>query len=996
MSTLLTFQDAVLRLNTYWAERGCLLWQPANTEVGAGTMNAATFLRVLGPEPWRVGYIEPSVRPDDSRYGDNPNRVQMHTQYQLILKPDPGNPQELYLQSLEALGIDPRRHDIRFVEDNWESPALGAWGLGWEVWLDGLEITQFTYFQQAGGISLDPVSVEVTYGLERILMALQGVDHFKKLVYAPGITYGEVLAQNEYEMSVYNLDMADTERVTRLFELYEAEARMLLDKRLPIPAYSYVLKTSHAFNLLDARGAIGVTERARFFARMRDLARKVALLWLERREELGLPLGKEVPPAVAAGPMPSWPDQRKQTLVLEIGSEELPPADVATALEQLQKYVPEMLAGLRLSHGKIELAGTPRRLAVVVHELAARQPDEEQLVKGPRAQQAYDARGQPTKALLGFAQSRKLDLSAIQRQMIDGTEYVVARLRTAGKPAGTVLAEALPGLIAKLSFPKAMRWNWTNTAYSRPLRWLVALLGDQVMPFTYAGLASGRVSRGLRNSSVPSFEVPNAASYFRLLEENRIVIGPPERRQKIWSRAEELARRAGGRIPPSVQPDLLDEVVNLVESPTPLRGGFEARYLQLPSEVLTTVMRKHQRYFPIEDAKGDLIPAFVAVANGPVDIEAVRAGNEAVIRARYADAEFFWKQDTARPLESFRPALAGLTFQEKLGSMLEKNERLERLAPQLERSFGLDDAERAVAARAAHLAKADLVTQMVIEFTSLAGVMGREYAQRSGESVPVAQAVFEHVLPRSANDRLPASKAGMLLAVADRLDSLVGLFAVGLAPKASADPFAQRRAALGLVMIVAESQVDLDLRSAIHAAAAVQLMAVSAEVEQQVLDFIQRRFEQALLERGVRHDLIQAVLAVRGHNPAAARRTLDELAEVVASERFARVLTAYSRPARIVRGKGAGTEVDTGLFEASQETDLWRAYQAVALRLSPSSSIQDFLNAFEPLVAPINAFFDKVFVMVDNERVKNNRMALLQRIASLTDGIVDLTKVEGF
>ncbi|WP_152918145.1 glycine--tRNA ligase subunit alpha, partial [Ardenticatena maritima] len=306
MSDQLTFQDMILRLQDYWAKTGCLLWQPYNTEVGAGTMNPATFLRVLGPEPWNVGYVEPSVRPDDSRYGENPNRIQMHTQYQVILKPDPGNPQELYLGSLEALGIDLSKNDVRFVEDNWESPALGAWGLGWEVWLNGLEITQFTYFQQAGGFNLDPVAVEITYGLERIIMALQGVDHFKKIIYAPGITYDEVLGQNEYEMSVYNLDAANVERVAQLFDLYEAEAKMLIEQRLPIPAYSYMLKTSHTFNILDARGAIGVTERQRYFQRMRDLARDVARLWLEKREEMGFPLGTITPPDVKVPPRPAW------------------------------------------------------------------------------------------------------------------------------------------------------------------------------------------------------------------------------------------------------------------------------------------------------------------------------------------------------------------------------------------------------------------------------------------------------------------------------------------------------------------------------------------------------------------------------------------------------------------------------------------------------------------------------------------------------------------
>ncbi len=267
-------QDALARLDEYWIAQGCLTVQPMNTEVGAGTLNPATFLRVLGPEPWKVAYVEPSVRPDDARYGENPNRIRTHTQYQVILKPEPGNAQDLYIGSLEALGVDVHAHDIRFVEDNWASPALGAWGLGWEVWLDGLEITQFTYFQQAGGVNVKPVSVEITYGVERIMMALQGVRHFKEIMYAPGVTYGEIFGQSEYEMSRYDLDDADIDATRKLLDVYFTEADRMIELGLPVPAYTFVLKCSHAFNVLDARGAVSTAERTADFARMRSAGRR--------------------------------------------------------------------------------------------------------------------------------------------------------------------------------------------------------------------------------------------------------------------------------------------------------------------------------------------------------------------------------------------------------------------------------------------------------------------------------------------------------------------------------------------------------------------------------------------------------------------------------------------------------------------------------------------------------------------------------------------------
>src|SRR5919106_2728092 len=286
----LNFQQVILNLQQFWAERGCVLWQPYYTQVGAGTMNPATFLRVLGPEPWNVVYVEPSIRPDDGRFGENPNRMQMHHQLQVILKPDPGDPQERYLKSLEAIGIDPRQHDIRFVEDNWESPALGAWGLGWEVWLDGQEITQFTYFQQAGGASLDPVSVEITYGLDRIALALQGLNSVWKMTYGAGIAYGELLLQSEIEHCHYYFEVADVEALKAVYDTYEQEAQRCLAAKLVIPAHDYNLKCSHLFNILDTRGAIGVTERANYFRRMRNVARDISTLYLAQRQEHDYPL----------------------------------------------------------------------------------------------------------------------------------------------------------------------------------------------------------------------------------------------------------------------------------------------------------------------------------------------------------------------------------------------------------------------------------------------------------------------------------------------------------------------------------------------------------------------------------------------------------------------------------------------------------------------------------------------------------------------------------
>lgn len=546
---VISLQEAILRLQSFWAEQGCLIWQPMNTEVGAGTMNPATFLRVLGPQPWRVGYIEPSVRPDDSRYGDNPNRIQTHLQFQVILKPDTGEPQEQYLESLEALGIDTRANDLRFVEDNWESPALGAWGLGWEVWLNGLEITQFTYFQQAGGLVLEPPSVEITYGLERILMAVQGVEHFKEIDYGEGFKYGDLLGRSEYEMSVYYLDAADTERIRRLFEIYEDEAQSLLDRGLVLPAYSYVLKTSHTFNVLDARGVVGVTERAGLFARMRELSRRCATLWVEHEsQDTQPPRAARRAPARVSHPAPQGvPSTNSHLLAIEVGTEETPSEHLRDAIRQLRREIPNLLAEERLTYSAVRVNGTPRRLVMTVDGLSARQPDVERVVRGPRADVAWDASGAPTRAAAGFAQRNGATVSDLRRERVGPDEFATLLLRDAGRPAADIIPDRVPRLLEQIRFPRSMRWNETGAAFSRPVRWILALLDTALVPFEFAGLPSERVTYGLREGSrARAIAVQSASDFVDQLADAGIVLDIEDRRQRIWNDAVDLASEVGG------------------------------------------------------------------------------------------------------------------------------------------------------------------------------------------------------------------------------------------------------------------------------------------------------------------------------------------------------------------------------------------------------------------------------------------------------------------
>jgi glycyl-tRNA synthetase len=984
-----SFQEIILKLQNFWAAHGCLIWQPYYTQVGAGTMNPATFLRVLGPEPWNVAYVEPSVRPDDGRYGENPNRLQMHYQYQVILKPDTGNPQELYLESLKAIGIDPREHDIRFVEDNWEQPAISAWGLGWEVWLDGQEITQFTYFQQVGGQMLDPVAVEITYGLDRISIALNNAAAVWDTKWGNEVSYGDVRRREEFEHSKYYYEIADVDRARQMYEIYKAEAEACLAQGLVLPAHDYVLKCSHTFNIMDARGAVGVTERQAFFGQMRDLARRVAVAYMEQRKELEYPLMKkdeggrrkdEIQSAHFADIL------HPSSFILEIGVEELPANDVDVAHAQLKTRVPTLLDELHLTHGDVRVFATPRRLTVFVEALSPRQPDREDLVKGPPADKAFDKDNKPTPAAIGFAKKNNVDAASLEVREQDGGKYVFAVVSQKGKSTPEVLKEALPKLVEGIKFEKSMRWNESGAAFSRPIRWYVALLGDTVIPFEYAGILSGNVTRGLRPYDSPEIKISSADKYFDAIKEAGIVLDYEERKAEIVKQVKEAAHIVGGEA--IIDEGLLAEVTNLIEIPTAVMGGFNAEFLTLPRDVLISTMKKHQRYFPVEK-NGKLMAHFIAIRNGDdIHVDIVRQGNEHVLGARFADANFFVREDIKHPLEYYRDGLKTLMFQKQLGSMLDKSERIEKLTNDLIPMLNLEKDEAAFARRAAHLLKADLTTQMVTEMTSLQGIIGREYALRSGENESVANAIGEQY------QSVPETKVGIVIALADRLDSLVGLFAAGLAPTGAKDPFGLRRAAIGVVQPLIEHDLDFDLAEAIKKSAATQPIKVSDEAQAQLLEFITGRLKVVLNDAGYKYDVVDAVLAAQSNNPAGAARAVKQLQAWVERKDWQTILPGYARCVRITRDQKQEFKVNEKAFVEAEEKGLFEAFQKNVS--AQPSTVNEFLEIVVKLIPSINLFFDKVLVMAEDKVVRENRLGLLQKIAALSSGIADFSKLEGF
>ncbi|MEO8082644.1 MAG: glycine--tRNA ligase subunit beta, partial [Ardenticatenales bacterium] len=676
----------------------------------------------------------------------------------------------------------------------------------------------------------------------------------------------------------------------------------------------------------------------------------------------------------------------------------------ASAIKALAERIPPLLAEARIAHGDVTVEGTPRRLIVTVHALAARQEGIEEQVVGPPAKAAFTPDGRPTPAAEGFA--RKIgvavdDLTTVER---GGELRIAAVRREAGEASGDVLATALPALLSGLPFARTMRWNPSRQAFSRPVRWIMALHGRRVVPVAFAGLVADRVTRGLRPAGSHRIALASAEDHRKVMRTIGVLTDPAARRAEITRQVNAMATGAGGHVPDD--PGLLDEVAGLVEQPRAFVGRFDDAYLSLPDVLLVSVMRKHQRYFPVRGADDQLLPVFIAVANGAgIDESAVRHGNEAVLGARFADAAYFWAQDRKRSLEEFTPGLSGVMFQAELGSLLDKVGRLERLVPALAAMLNVDGDDLAAATRAASLAKSDLVTAMVTDFTSLQGAMGREYARRSGEPEAVAVAIYEQYLPRGGGDELPATPAGTLLALADRLDSLVGLFAVGLKPTGAQDPYGLRRAALGIVRILAEGSLDIvagsGLEQIVDAAAAALPVAVPAGGIDDVLEFLRTRFEVQLRDAGHAADVVSAVLARLTVRPKDAARVVQQLERHIAAPGWDATLTAYARCERIVRGLDEAFRANLPSLDAA-DTRLQSAPEQALIAAIGRAGVAEpddadgILNALAALAAPIHAFFESVLVMDPDPHVRAARLALVDWIARRPRRIADLSKLEGF
>ena len=1019
-----TFQDVLLGLQEFWARQGCIIWQPHHTEVGAGTFNPATFLKVLGPDPWKVAYVEPSIRPTDGRYGENPYRLGHYYQYQVILKPCPDNIQDLYLASLEHLGIELAKHDVRFVEDDWESPTLGAWGLGWEVWIDGMECTQFTYFQQVGGIDLDPVSVELTYGTERLAMYLQGVDDVFDLEWVPGVTYGDVYKSNEVQWSVYNFDVADISVLQRAFTDHERECERCLERGLVRPAYDFVLKSSHMFNLLDARGAISVTERTGYIARVRNLARKVAEGYVSQLDgagavaepgEAGVPVaGGTATGGWAAAEGDAWfpPESREgRDFLMEIGVEEMPASACRAAIDLL----PERVAGLFGAEGvevrpeHVKVMVSPRRIGVLIRDVPGEQVPREIVQRGPALEAAFDAEGNPTKAAEGFARAKGVSAKDLEVREEAGRRSVYYVTRSESRPTAGLLPDICLKIVRDMYFPKNMRWGDRDLRFSRPVRWLVALWGEAVIPFGVAGLTSGRTSHGHRWLG-GAVDIGSPADYVEALRSVAVMVDHREREQLIWT---ELERVAGEHGLEATDPNgKIKEVLFLVELPAVAHGSFAQHHLALPSEVLVTAMQSHQRYFPLVDENGALSNRFLYVTNGdPAWVRQITLGNERVLRGRIEDAEFSFEKDKVVGLEQMAAQLGKIVFHEKAGSMKDKTQRLVALTGYLADVTGAPGEARERALEAARLAKADQVSVMVREFADLEGVMGQTYALMDGHHPEVAQALREQFLPDAAGGAVPVTAPGALLATAEKVDNISAAFACGEPPSGSKDPYGLRRAAAGMVAIAAHHgrhyDVDARVGRAYDGLERFPGLVERAVVVPEATAFILERLAKNLTDEGLGRDTVDAVLPT-------SRDFLDLRARALAmhecrsSALWEDVVTVFARPSNLARklpaAAGVVAVVDPAatisptLFGVEAEAVLFAAWQEAAGRVDRAVGERRYGDALAVLAGlrpAVDRYFDDVLVMAEDETIRLNRLRQLAAIAATVRTVAHLELVQG-
>ncbi len=683
-------------------------------------------------------------------------------------------------------------------------------------------------------------------------------------------------------------------------------------------------------------------------------------------------------------------------LLFELGVEELPSAYMAKTIKDFEYLAQKKFAQARLNYNELKVYGTPRRLTLFITALEEMQEDAVIENRGPKKAIAFDKEGNPSPAAQGFARGQGVRVADLLVKEVDGIEYIFAVKNEISRPAEDIIAEVVKEIVNSLVFPKSMRWAYYQTRFARPIRWLLLLFGDQVIDLQMENVKSDRFTRGHRFLSKGVIQIQHVKQYFQALRDNYVILDQDERKAMIWNQVQEVAQAQGGKA--MENPELLEEITYLLEYPHAFYGQFSNSYLEVPPEVLTTSMIAHQRYFPVYDTAGQLLAGFIGVRNGTdYSLDIVRAGNERVIKARLEDALFFWKEDTKKPLSDMTASLSDVLFHERLGSIMDKVDRIADLACYIGQQTSLSNGLQLV--RSAYLCKADLVSSMVYEFPELQGIMGRYYAKKSGEDAQVCQAVFEHYLPRFAGDELPETPTGIVLSLSEKIDNLIGCYAIGIKPSGSQDPYALRRQAMGIVNIIMNKNLNFNLYDVLSKAYAgfssINPEQSMEDTVKEVMDFIFQRMRGVLGEKNIPYDVIDAVFMPTVLDIADIYKRALSLQQFKTRPEFDDLMVVFNRSHNLSK-KWQSVEVQSENLIDTSEIKLYEQLQKVREQVQTAVHIGQYDLALENIASlrkQIDIFFEAVMVMVDDELLKNARLGLLKSIADLCRYIADFSKI---
>lgn len=684
--------------------------------------------------------------------------------------------------------------------------------------------------------------------------------------------------------------------------------------------------------------------------------------------------------------------------LLEVGVEELPSRFIEAAINDFSNKASDLLKENKIKFDNIEAYATPRRLSLIINDIDLKQDDIHTEVKGPAKKIAFDEENNPSKALQGFMKSQSIGLDEIVIKSLKDVEYVYAEIYKQGQDTKDILKENLANLIKSINFPKNMKWGGKNIRFARPIRWVVSMLNQEVVEFDFEGISVSNVTRGHRFLGSSHIEIDEIDNYEKLLEENYVVLDQNKRRDKIKYESTRLAKTLGGEI--EKDPALLEELTYIVEYPNPIVGSIKEKYLSLPKEVLVTPMKDHLRFIPIVDSKKELLPYFITIRNGDNQhVETVVEGNERVLDARLEDAKFFYEEDISKKLEEYVEALKGVTFHDQLGNMYDKSLRIQKLAKKIGEDLEIAEEATEELQRAAFLSKADATTKTVQEFTELTGVMGSIYAKNSGEKDIVAQAIFEHHLPRFAGDKLPDSTVGSILAIADKMDTICGLFAISQIPTGSQDPFALRRAAIGVINIIRDRNWEISISDLIDSSLYLYTEDLTLafdyeKTKNEILNFFKGRLKTILQGLDIRYDIIEAII-----NDNISINEIFIKAEQINNffkEDKKELVDSLVRVHNLASKQEEDTEFDEELLEEDIEKELYAAQKDVleeVRELSKDKKYEEALVKIAELIVPINKYFDNIMVLVDDKKIKNNRLSMLNEIDKTSKEIFNIEKI---